>query len=179
MRAHVFETAHGFCAIAWQEGAITGFRLPAPHENQAAGAIRRQFPHAELDAPTGIAEIVAAVQRYFAGQPSDFASVVVDLGDPSDFAARVYGHIRGLAWGETTTYGAVANALSAGPEAARAVGRAMATNPVPLLIPCHRVLAAGGALGGFTAPGGGEAKARMLALEGIVPRERAQHALPF
>lgn len=74
--------------------------------------------------------------------------------------------MRRIPWGETTTYGAVALALGAGPEA-RDVGQAMARNPLPLLVPCHRVLAAGGRPGGFSAPGGTEAKLRMLALEGI------------
>ena len=179
MRAHVFSTAHGFAAITWRDGVVTGFRLPAPLKEQAADAILRQFPHATMGAPDEVEDAVRALQRYFAGEHADLSGIAIDHGLQSDFAVRVYVHIRQLGWGETTTYGAVARALGAGPEAARAVGRAMAANPVPLLIPCHRVLAANGALGGFTAPGGGDAKARMLALEGVVPPERAQHALPF
>ena len=83
--------------------------------------------------------------------------------------------VRGLGWGETTTYGAVARALGAGPEGAREVGQAMGRNPLPLIVPCHRVLAAGGRPGGFSAPGGTEAKLRMLAIEGIdlMPRQAA------
>ena len=72
-----------------------------------------------------------------------------------------------MEWGETTTYGTLAKAIGGGPETARDVGQAMAGNPVPLIIPCHRVLAAGGRLGGFSAPGGAVAKERMLALEGV------------
>ena len=85
---------------------------------------------------------------------------------------RVYAAVRRLGWGETTTYGALAKALGAGPEAARDVGQAMARNPVPLIVPCHRVLAAGGKLGGFSAPGGAAAKRRMLELEGVRLSER-------
>jgi methylated-DNA-[protein]-cysteine S-methyltransferase len=70
-------------------------------------------------------------------------------------------------WGQTTTYGALAKELGAGPQAARAVGEAMARNPIPLIVPCHRVLAAGGELGGFSAPGGTDTKLRMLELEGV------------
>jgi methylated-DNA-[protein]-cysteine S-methyltransferase len=81
--------------------------------------------------------------------------------------------VRKLGRGETTTYGAVAKALGAGPEAARDVGQAMANNPVPLIVPCHRVLKAGGGVGGFSAPGGSIAKARMLALEGVAVEEPA------
>jgi methylated-DNA-[protein]-cysteine S-methyltransferase len=179
MRAHVFPTAHGFAAIAWRDGVVTGMRLPAPLEEQAAGAILRQFPHARIGAPDEVGDTIAAVQRYFAGEPTDLSRSAVSHGPQSDHATRVYAHIRRLAWGETTTYGAVARALGDGPHGARAVGRAMAANPVPLLIPCHRVIGANGGLGGFTAPGGGDAKARMLALEGVIPSELAQHALPF
>ncbi len=86
-----------------------------------------------------------------------------------------------LGWGETTTYGALARALGAGPEAARDVGQAMAHNPVPLIIPCHRVLAAGGKLGGFSAPGGAGTKRRMLEMEGVALAAEApgQRAFAF
>ncbi|MBS0478359.1 MAG: MGMT family protein, partial [Proteobacteria bacterium] len=93
--------------------------------------------------------------------------VPIDLGEQSPFFARVYDAVRALGWGESTTYGAVAKQLGAGPEFARDVGQAMANNPIPLIVPCHRVLAAGGKVGGFSAPGGSVAKARMLALEGV------------
>ena len=75
--------------------------------------------------------------------------------------------MRRVGWGQTTTYGALAKEVGVGPEAARDVGQAMAKNPVPLIIPCHRVLAAGGKLGGFSAPGGSATKQRMLELEGV------------
>ena len=100
-------------------------------------------------------------------RPVDFTAVRLDLGVQEPFFARVYDAVRRLGWGETTTYGAVAQALGAGPETARDVGQAMARNPVPLIVPCHRVLAAGGKVGGFSAPGGASAKRRMLALEGV------------
>jgi methylated-DNA-[protein]-cysteine S-methyltransferase len=87
----------------------------------------------------------------------------------TNVAARTsdYQTARQVGWGRTTTYGALAKELGAGPEAARDVGQAMARNPVALIIPCHRVLAAGGKIGGFSAPGGSGAKIRMLALEGV------------
>jgi methylated-DNA-[protein]-cysteine S-methyltransferase len=88
--------------------------------------------------------------------------------------ARIYEEVRRLGWGQTTTYGSIAKALGEGPEVAREVGQAMARNPVPLIIPCHRVLATGGKIGGFSAPGGSEAKARMLALEGVQPAADAR-----
>ena len=111
----------------------------------------------------------------------DFADVRIDLGEPDPFVARVYAAVRRLGWGRTTTYGALARDLGAGPEAARDVGQAMARNPVPLLVPCHRVLAAGGKLGGFSAPGGAATKRRMLALEGVglEPPPAAQRSFGF
>ena len=89
------------------------------------------------------------------------------LGEQDPLFQRIYAAARLVGWGRTTTYGALAKELGAGPEAARDVGQAMANNPVALIIPCHRVLAAGGKVGGFSAPGGSAAKIRMLALEGV------------
>ena len=175
---HVFPTAFGHAALAWNGEAIVGLRLPAERSDDPERSLRRYLPDATPAVPPhAVAATIAAVQRYFAGEPVDFGDVPLDLRGTGDFAARVYAYIRGLARGETTTYGAVARALHGGPEGARAVGRAMATNPVPLIIPCHRVLGAGGALGGFSAPGGTGTKARMLALEGA--SVAAQQAFAF
>jgi methylated-DNA-[protein]-cysteine S-methyltransferase len=114
-----------------------------------------------------VAATVAAVKRYFEDEEMDFSAVKLDLGEQDAFFEQIYAAVRRVGWGQTTTYGALANELGAGPEAARDVGQAMARNPVALIIPCHRVLAAGGKLGGFSAPGGQAAKIRMLELEGI------------
>src|SRR5215468_1643274 len=92
---------------------------------------------------------------------------------------RIYAAARQVGWGHTTTYGTLAKELGAGPEAARDVGQAMAKNPVALIIPCHRVLAAGGKVGGFSAPGGSAAKIRMLELEGVGPPPPAQGSFDF
>jgi methylated-DNA-[protein]-cysteine S-methyltransferase len=167
-RYHVFETVHGHAAISWSGRMVTAFRLPASSPAEAERALMRRIPGAVKTAPpTAIAAVIAAAQGYFAGERTDFAAVPVDLGEQSPFFACVYDAVRALGWGESTTYGAVANQLGPGPEFARDVGRAMAANPVPLIVPCHRVLAAGGKVGGFSAPGGSAAKQRMLALEGI------------
>ncbi len=105
----------------------------------------------------------------------------MDLDGQTAFFRRTYEALRKVTWGQTTTYGALARELGAGPEIARVVGQAMAKNPVPLIIPCHRVLAAGGKIGGFSAPGGSSAKVRMLALEGIdmQPPPAAQQSFAF
>jgi len=176
-RYHVFETAHGFTAIAWNGEGITALRLPDAAPHAAENALLRRLPDAiPADPPSAVAQVITAAKRYFAGEAIDFREVPVELGAQEPFFARVYAHIRQLGWGETTTYGAVAKALGAGPEMARAVGQAMARNPVPLIVPCHRVLAAGGKIGGFSAPGGSNAKIRMLALEGVTPETEGKPA---
>ncbi len=166
---HLFETAAGFVALGWNDTGISALRLPAASGDEAVRALLRRCPGAErTEPPPRVGAIVDAVIRYFAGERIDFRSVPVDLGAQEPFFERVYALVRGLEWGETTTYGAIAKALGAGPEYARDVGQAMANNPVPLIVPCHRVTGAGGKIGGFSAPGGSMSKARMLELEGVV-----------
>lgn len=164
----VFETAAGFCTIAWKRMAITGLRLPERTAEAAERALLRRMQAARPGTPPPpVAEAVTAVQRYFDGQAIDFSGVDLDLSDQEPFFRQVYAAARRVGWGRTTTYGTLSSELGAGPEAARDVGQAMAKNPVPLIIPCHRVLAAGGRVGGFSAPGGAATKLRMLALEGV------------
>lgn len=175
----VFETAAGFCGIAWSATGITRFQLPVRDAETAARSLWRRAPTAVPGTATPeITAVVAAVRRYFDGEPMDFSQVTLDLEVADPFFGQVYAAVRRLEWGRTTTYGALAHDLGAGPEAARDVGQAMARNPVPLLVPCHRVLAAGGRVGGFSAPGGQATKRRMLELEGVrleppAPRQQA------
>lgn len=176
----VLETACGPCGIAWNRAGIARFQLPTSSPDATERALRRRLPGAAPDAPPpDVAMIIAAAQRYFAGETVDFSAVALDLDGQEEFFRRIYDALRRIGWGQTTTYGALAKEIGAGPEAARDVGEAMARNPVPLIIPCHRVLAAGGKLGGFSAPGGTATKLRMLELEGIRvdPPEPAQRSL--
>jgi len=167
---HLFQTAHGFAALAWNERGVTSFRLPAPGAEETRRALLRRLPDAvEVEPSAYLVGLVQAIGHYFEGERSDFAEVPLDLGPQDPLFAKIYDLVRRLGWGETTTYGEVARALGEGPEVARDVGQAMARNPIPLIIPCHRVLAAGGRIGGFSAPGGSNAKARMLELEGVAP----------
>jgi len=178
----IFETAGGFCGIAWNDVGITRFQLPTKSAETTERLLLRRLPGAEAGTPTpAVAAAVAAVQRYFAGEETDFSNVELDLGDQDAFFKEIYAATRRVGWGRTTTYGALAKELGAGPEAARDVGQAMATNPVALIIPCHRVLAAGGKVGGFSAPGGSATKIRMLALEGVrlEPPRPAQQSFGF
>ena len=175
----IFETASGFCGIAWTDIGIAGFQLASSDARAAARNLLRKLPGAEPGNPTPLAaDAIAAAKRYFEGETVDFSDFPVDLSGQDEFFKQIYAATRRLRWGETSTYGALAREIGAGPEAARDVGQAMARNPVPLVIPCHRVLAAGGKIGGFSAPGGSTSKMRMLELEGVHvgPAEPAQQS---
>lgn len=163
-----FETSHGRCAIAWTPAGIAGFLLPTQDEADIRRWHQRRVPNAQAVKPDErVSRVIDAAVRYFVGEQVDFTDVEVDLGEQTDFFVGIYRSLRQVPYGQTTTYGALAEGLGAGREMARDVGVAMATNPAPLIIPCHRVLAAGGKLSGFSAPGGSTAKARMLEMEGV------------
>jgi methylated-DNA-[protein]-cysteine S-methyltransferase len=179
---HVFETAMGFCAIAWSDAGVARFQLPTKSAGAADRSMRRRALGAEPAAPPeDIAAVVAAAKRYFDGEETDFSHVRLDLEGEDAFFTQIYAALRRVGWGDTTSYGTLAKEIGAGREAARDVGQAMARNPAPLIIPCHRVLAAGGRIGGFSAPGGSRTKMRMLELEGvrIGPPEAAQQSFSF
>ncbi|MDE2475582.1 MAG: methylated-DNA--[protein]-cysteine S-methyltransferase [Alphaproteobacteria bacterium] len=165
----VFDTVLGFAGIAWNDAGVTRFQLPCANAQAATRSLFRRAPDAEAGVPPPpIAQTVDAAKRYFAGEKIDFSRVTLDLAGQDDLSLEIYAAARRIGYGETTTYGRLAKAIGRTDwEAARAVGQAMAANPVPLIIPCHRVLAAGGKIGGFSAPGGVETKAKMLALEGV------------
>jgi methylated-DNA-[protein]-cysteine S-methyltransferase len=182
-RHSVFETAAGFAAIGWGSSGVVSFQLPALTREAAERALLRRLPASTpVEPPSDVCDVIEAARRYFDGAKVDFSSVPVDLGEQEPFFLRIYGVVRHLGWGETTTYGDIAKRLSEGTEAARVVGEAMARNPVPLIIPCHRVTAAGGRVGGFSAPGGSASKAHMLELEGVAlaaPPASAQMGFGF
>jgi methylated-DNA-[protein]-cysteine S-methyltransferase len=165
----VFETALGFAGIAWSDAGIARLQLPSANvETTKRNLLRRAPGAAETLPPPHIADTVAAVKSYFAGRRVEFAHVVLDLAGQDELFRDIYAAARRIGYGETMTYGGLAKAIGRSDwEAARDVGQAMAKNPVALIIPCHRVLAAGGKIGGFSAPGGAETKAKMLELEGV------------
>jgi methylated-DNA-[protein]-cysteine S-methyltransferase len=165
----IFETALGFAGIAWSDVGVVRFQLPCASADAAARSILRRVRDAKASTPPPhIAHTIDAATRYFAGEKTDFSNVTLDLGELDEQMVPIYAAARRLAYGETTTYGALAKAIGRTDwEAARDVGQAMAKNPVALIIPCHRVLAAGNKIGEFSAPGGAATKAKMLALEGV------------
>jgi methylated-DNA-[protein]-cysteine S-methyltransferase len=166
-RYRLFPTAFGTCGIAWCDGGLTRLQLP---ERDVSATERRLAPHGALaktgEEPPWVQWAIVALQRYFVGRAVDFSGILVDLERCSAFHQRIYAALREVSWGTTTTYGTLAAEVGA-PDAARAIGQAMGRNPVPIIIPCHRVLASGGKIGGFSAPGGATTKERLLDLEGV------------
>jgi methylated-DNA-[protein]-cysteine S-methyltransferase len=163
----VFETALGFMGIAWSEKGLTRLCLPqASRDSVERRLLRLDGAIPGGDRPRWVDELVAAITAYAAGAAVDFSAFPVDLTGVDAFRLAIYDAARKLAFGEVTTYGELAKrAGHAG--LARETGAALGANPVPLVIPCHRIMAAGGKIGGFSAPGGSAAKERMLSLEGV------------
>lgn len=161
----LFDCAIGRCALAWRDTRIAGVRLPAPETSHLHAAISRQHPGAiESEANDVAREAVDRIRALLSGKHEDLRSIAVDLEAVPEFNRRVYDAARAIEPGQTRTYGEIAAQLG-DKKAARAVGAALGANPVPIIVPCHRVLAAGGKTGGFTAPGGLDTKMHMLALE--------------
>jgi len=167
----LFDTAIGCCGIAWRGEAVIAFALPGADDAATAASLTQRVPNAVRgDAPAAIRSAIEAVQQLIAGERPDLRAIPVDLSSTPPFERRIYGLLRQVGPGETVTYGELA-ARAGSPAAARAVGVAMARNPVPVIIPCHRVLARGGRNGGFSAPGGVSTKFRLLEIERAYNRE--------
>ena len=169
----LFETPLGTCGIAWKARgtsgappAVTFFQLPeATRELTDRRIARRSGGRKALVPPPHIAGIIKRVQRHLRGEVQDFLDIAVDLEPSGPFARQVYETVRRIPPGRTRSYGELAAEMNR-PAAARAVGQALGRNSIPLLIPCHRVLARGGKPGGFSAHGGVETKAKLLEIEG-------------
>jgi methylated-DNA-[protein]-cysteine S-methyltransferase len=167
----LFDTAIGTCAIAWSARGITRLQLPERDREAGEKRLLKRLPEAtQGEPPPHVVQVIAQIQRYAAGEPVEFSDVALDIDDVPSYHRAIYDGARAVKWGETTTYGALA-AKAGSPQDAREVGVALARNPVTLIIPCHRVLAAGNKMGGFSAYGGTIMKERLLALEGVTVGE--------
>jgi O-6-methylguanine DNA methyltransferase len=163
----LFDTAIGHCAIAWSGRGIVGVQLPEGTEAKTRARMRRRFPGAREASPCGdVQRAVDGIVALLRGDAIDFSAVTLDMERVPEFHRRVYAVARTIACGATLTYGEIAKRLGAPGEAAPDVGQALGRNPFPIIVPCHRVVAAGGKLGGFSAPGGAGTKRRLLAIEG-------------
>ena len=162
----VFDTAIGACGIGWTALGVRTVQLPEGSPARTATRLRRWHPDLPPAAPpAAITAVINDIRALLDGAAADLARVELDLTGVPEFDTRVYLAARSVAPGELVTYGELANRLGE-PGAARAVGRALGRNPVPIIVPCHRVVAAGGRTGGFSANGGVSTKLRMLAIEG-------------
>ncbi|MFF0147069.1 MULTISPECIES: methylated-DNA--[protein]-cysteine S-methyltransferase [Amycolatopsis] len=167
----VFDTPIGACGLAWRDGAVVGTALPGSSAARTRAHLVARFPDAaEAPVPDVLRETVDGIVALLSGARTDLRAVPLDFRDVPDFHRRAYDVARGIPPGKTCTYGDIAHELGM-PGSAQAVGQAMGHNPFPIVVPCHRVLAAGNKPGGFSAPGGVETKRRMLVIEGALPEE--------
>lgn len=174
-RFSLFATAIGWCGIAWRASEVRGVQLPERSQAHTRARLAAFFPQAREAPPTGdVAPVIDGITALLEGRAVDLSGVVLDMERVPAFYRRVYSVVRTIPAGTTLTYGEVA-ARAGSPGSARAVGRAMATNPFAPVVPCHRVVAAGGKTGGFSASGGVITKLKLLAIEGD---HSAQPALP-
>ena len=161
-----FDTAIGWCGLAWDGNNILGFQLPEATKELTEKKMRGQYPNLVGDAVPSrlIANLCRDVLSHVEGRAQDFSAISIDISTLTPFSKRVYEFTRAIPAGKTISYGELAKRIGS-PNSARAVGRALGANPIPLLIPCHRVIAANGALTGFSATGGVELKAHLLEIE--------------
>ncbi|HEY7852477.1 MAG TPA: methylated-DNA--[protein]-cysteine S-methyltransferase [Caulobacteraceae bacterium] len=161
----LFPTAIGECAVAWRERGLVGVYFPEVSEAATRQRIERRWPGAAPAAPPpAVAEAIAAITALLVNGRSDLTWIEIDMEGIDAFERQILDAARRIPPGTTRTYGELAAEVGQ-PGEARAVGTAMARNRFPIVVPCHRVLAAGGGFGGFSAPGGLESKARLLTIE--------------
>ena len=171
--AALFDTSIGRCAIAWRDETVTAFQLPERTDSETIARLLAKLDGPTLvstegcdpDRPPLIQQGIDGVIALLDGEPIDLSFIEIDLEQVSQFERAVYAVTRAIGPGQSVTYGQVATAIGE-PGAAQAVGKALGANPIPVIVPCHRVLGADGKLTGFSANGGIETKRRMLLIEG-------------
>ena len=162
----LFDTAIGRCAIAWGERGLVGIQLPEASEARTLARMRRRFPDTrEALPPPAVLRAIEGIVALLQGAAIDLSAIALDMEHVPPFERRVYEMARTIPPGATLAYGDIAARLGA-PGEAREVGQALGQNPFPIVVPCHRVLAAGGKVGGFSANGGIATKLRLLTIEG-------------
>ena len=176
----LFDTPIGCCGIVWNGRGIAGVQLPEADERAMRNRIVRRFPGAgEVVPPVDVRHVVDDITALMNGEPRDLGYAKIDTAALPDFHRRVYDVARTIPAGATLSYGEIAERLG-DRLLARDVGEALGHNPFPIIVPCHRVLAAGGKMGGFSARGGVRTKLRLLSIEGAQPGGPTLfEALPF
>ena len=162
----LFETAIGTCGVAWTDRGLAGVQLPEASATSTRSRLQRRFPDAvESEPPPDIAATIAQIIALLLGERVDLSAIVVDYHGVPPFDREVYRAAREIPPGATLTYGEIATRIGR-PGTARDVGVALARNPFAIVVPCHRVVAANGRLGGFSGSGGTATKLRLLGIEG-------------
>jgi methylated-DNA-[protein]-cysteine S-methyltransferase len=165
----LFDTAIGHCGIAWSEHGILAVRFAESDETKTRERLLRRVPGATESKPTAaVQHAIDGVVALLRGEPRDLTDIVIDDAQIPPFNRKVYAIARTIPPGRTMTYGEIAERLG-DKLLARDVGQALGENPTPIIMPCHRVLAASGKTGGFSAPGGVNTKLRLLTIEGAQP----------
>lgn len=166
VRFALFDAAIGRCGVAWTTRGIIAVQLPLPDELKTRTRLRQRHPGIDEAVPTSsVQDAIGRMIALLAGESADLSAIELDLDGVPDFNRRVYAIARAIPAGRTLTYGDIARRLG-GVDLSRDVGQALGRNPCPIVVPCHRVLAAGGRPGGFSANGGVATKLRMLTIEG-------------
>ena len=164
----LFETSIGSCGVVWGGKGLLGLQLPEADETRTRARVLRRWPQArETVPPAGVQRALDRIAALLRGEAADLSAIPLDMKDVPDFNRRVYEVARSVPPGATITYGEIATRLG-DPQDARAVGEAMGRNPFAIVVPCHRVVAANGKMGGFSANGGVATKQRMLIIEGAL-----------
>jgi methylated-DNA-[protein]-cysteine S-methyltransferase len=174
-------TDFGPVGLAWTARGLIGLQLPEPDGAISLARLLRRREAAETEAPKWLQPTVNRLQRYFTGAQVDLSHSPIDFDGVPAFFRLLYFEMLEIGWGETVSYGELARRVGS-PGAARAVGQAMSHNAIPVIIPCHRVLASGQRSGGFSASGGVGTKLRLLELEGVrlgTPQDASQLAFAF
>lgn len=161
----LFDTPIGRCAIVWRAAHVIGVQFPEARASTLRAELRRRFPaHTELPPPPRIKSALQSITELLRGRALDLSSIPLDMRGLPPFHQRVYQAARAIPAGTTRSYGELAARIGK-PGAARAVGQALGRNPFAIVVPCHRVVAAGGKIGGFSAPGGIQIKQQLLTIE--------------
>jgi methylated-DNA-[protein]-cysteine S-methyltransferase len=165
----LFETAIGHCGIVWSERGIAGVQLPESGERATRRRVLARFPAARAAVPPAhVRRTIDDIVALLGGERKELGQAILDSEAVPDFNRRVYDIARTIPPGGTLSYGAIAERLG-DRNLARDVAQALGQNPFPIIVPCHRVMAAGGKTGGFSAPGGVRTKLRLLSIEGAQP----------
>jgi methylated-DNA-[protein]-cysteine S-methyltransferase len=165
---HLFDTSLGPLGIAWANGGLLRLQLPETDRARTLRRLkaRRSASWVQASPTPMVRQAIREIDRHISGERSEFSNIPLDLTEVSAFDRKVYEAARSIPWGRTASYGELA-VLAGCPGEALDVGQALGRNPIAIIIPCHRILAKGNRIGGFSAHGGRLTKERLLAIEGV------------